>query len=838
MTQEFELSRRDLLAAVTTVSVIGGSGCSVKSSANGIPIQPSPTWTANYNTHIEGKTDYDPSIVRTSSTLKYIGTQWSETGNPLTDDEFNNSDEIDATAVPASDQQGAWKHTFAISSLGVLLTEGPDGKWEVDPKGTDSGEKLSSRFLISGDSKDRALEKDDDFPRKTEDFILDENVAAGVSVSAARDSSLYRVFETSSFEKKIADADQKLKNAMANRPLGDRISRVTDIKTTNAAHVRAERVEEEEKFEEAEKMVGMASTSSSLMIVIIGTFISSPVIAIGSILTVIGAFATFTMTLIGEINEVRTTGPNAVPRHDNAEAIAGSTPSLGNAVGHAIQFDVYVSPGMEGEFTVRSKHRSELTGGDYIGADNVTAMWKVQLNRYPSPENVSSSELPPSDGTRITEPSKYPAQIKRASFNTKRRTRDDDGLVASITPRPNAGIAGPFSQLSAGKTYEYSADTTTLAGSHIDQFEWRSWFISKETWRDYQRALVKRNPPKDITRFIDRNDGSPSQGKFTKRSFDQIGRHVLELIVKDTNRQDADVSDDSILGVDRTTEMITVGGKPPSPKFSVKRTEDGDIMLDASETEDPDTDIENLHFDWFIVGPFKQKLLSPSTSIFGLFDLLTDVQIRELTGEQVILNNSLGRNGAYFVSLTVDAPFQWATTSSIVTQAAPNIVIEQGPDQYSVTPFKGTEPAQSFYDYSDAEAHPPLTLKSDHSHLLFYNDHEGVSLVIIHDKPDDGSGGMTEFKFSGLPSDGTWIEQDDPGDFARSSESKIRWKWVGAHTDGGIFKGGLNESFEIEIRPEFGSWLEEWEVLSNNPVEDSPRRIELDPNEPIVIRTT
>lgn len=163
------------------------------------------------------------------------------------------------------------------------------------------------------------------------------------------------------------------------------------------------------------------------------------------------------------------------------------------------------------------------------------------------------------------------------------------------------------------------------------------------------------------------------------------------------------------------------------------------------------------------------------------------------------------------------------------------ITIEQGSETVEVSPLSYRDwTVEEFYGYGDpdgASANTPTDLeKSDVSRLFFYDGPKGLSLVIIHDEPNDGDGGRVVFEFDGLPSEGSWVVPDDGGE---PSGSRGDWRWYSCCTDGGVFRGGLDGDFTITLDPEFGFGIGAWEVLSGDAADpavitlDRSRRITL-----------
>lgn len=93
------------------------------------------------------------------------------------------------------------------------------------------------------------------------------------------------------------------------------------------------------------------------------------------------------------------------------------------------------------------------------------------------------------------------------------------------------------------------------------------------------------------------------------------------------------------------------------------------------------------------------------------------------------------------------------------------VTVEQGGTEVAtVSPITADRSVEDFYRYDRGDgssANTPGGLeRSDASRLFFYQPSGGgpLSLVVIHDAPNDGGGGDARFDFQpGLPSGGSWV---------------------------------------------------------------------------------
>ena len=146
--------------------------------------------------------------------------------------------------------------------------------------------------------------------------------------------------------------------------------------------------------------------------------------------------------------------------------------------------------------------------------------------------------------------------------------------------------------------------------------------------------------------------------------------------------------------------------------------------------------------------------------------------------------------------------------------------LTQGSTEIEITPLSYEDyTIEEFYNYYSGGSHTPTGLeKGDTSRMYLYEGPGGeLSLVFMHDKPNaDDSGGEAVYEFGGLPSDGSWVIQDDPeNEFADSfSRTRTEWNWKSNHTDGGAFRGGLAGA-EFTISPQ-KQGTSNFEVLSGS----------------------
>lgn len=160
----------------------------------------------------------------------------------------------------------------------------------------------------------------------------------------------------------------------------------------------------------------------------------------------------------------------------------------------------------------------------------------------------------------------------------------------------------------------------------------------------------------------------------------------------------------------------------------------------------------------------------------------------------------------------------------VSAQAAGEFSVTQGSQCTTVTPLgNGSRSVESYYDYNvqpDYSSHgADGEQASATSNLYLYRGSGGVSLVMLHDRRRDGSGGGTvTFDVSGLPEDADWAVEDDTypdRDDAfvhEGTESHIEWVWAPGHTDGAAVRGVGDGYEEITVQPGFNEASDRWET--------------------------
>lgn len=96
-----------------------------------------------------------------------------------------------------------------------------------------------------------------------------------------------------------------------------------------------------------------------------------------------------------------------------------------------------------------------------------------------------------------------------------------------------------------------------------------------------------------------------------------------------------------------------------------------------------------------------------------------------------------------------------------------SFVLEQDGECYPVVPLSGEEPVEELYrwgrDILSWSSEGTRDLQQSETSILFlYRGPFGLSLVVVHDRADDGTpGGIASFTVSGVPEGAEWVVKDD-----------------------------------------------------------------------------
>lgn len=167
------------------------------------------------------------------------------------------------------------------------------------------------------------------------------------------------------------------------------------------------------------------------------------------------------------------------------------------------------------------------------------------------------------------------------------------------------------------------------------------------------------------------------------------------------------------------------------------------------------------------------------------------------------------------------------TGSSLPVEASANgsveiAVSQSGQEVTTISPITTDRSIENFYRYDEIEgasANTPVNLRESGASKLFFYRQAGsnkISLVVIHDIPDNGSSGDVRFDFqpSGLPDGDGWVVKDDPGE--GYSRTHADWAWAPCCTDGGAYRGRFSDGVEVTIDPSFNNGIQRWDVLDSD----------------------
>ena len=141
--------------------------------------------------------------------------------------------------------------------------------------------------------------------------------------------------------------------------------------------------------------------------------------------------------------------------------------------------------------------------------------------------------------------------------------------------------------------------------------------------------------------------------------------------------------------------------------------------------------------------------------------------------------------------------------------------VEQGAQTWWIQPLVGTVDVLDWYSYgtpAGASANTGFEVSDETVEMLYLNppgvaNPPGLYLVVIHDIPNDGSGGTVQMYMTGL-SGASQVQADDPGEGGdvingEVAEATMNWNWVACCTDGTVV-GPLAPFFYLTL--DFLTW--------------------------------
>ena len=154
--------------------------------------------------------------------------------------------------------------------------------------------------------------------------------------------------------------------------------------------------------------------------------------------------------------------------------------------------------------------------------------------------------------------------------------------------------------------------------------------------------------------------------------------------------------------------------------------------------------------------------------------------------------------------VTTMSPVELAQSADAVTVAC-DCEIHQGSNTYPISALLGNETDVQFYSYGNpdgASANTGLELENTLV-LFFYQDTTTgiVSLFMIADIANSGTGGTMEAEINCLPDEAVLSVGDEPGEFFGAPPLMTGdWAWTGCCTDGGAIGNiGCGNSFNLDL---------------------------------------
>lgn len=204
--------------------------------------------------------------------------------------------------------------------------------------------------------------------------------------------------------------------------------------------------------------------------------------------------------------------------------------------------------------------------------------------------------------------------------------------------------------------------------------------------------------------------------------------------------------------------------------------------------------------------------------------------------------------------------------------------VVQGEQCFSVAPLSGEESARELYDLriperyeGDNGATDPGTgpyyesygtrdlQQTNVSFAFLYDGPNGLSLVVVHDRPESEAGGAVSFTVQNVPAGSDWVVKDDLYVDPETGEEEnfdvwdvdgathtVDWTWGSAHNDGGVLRLGAEE-FAVTVEPSFNDaaalWgdhyaedpITDWQFLSFPDGRENPERTSLDLDAPVTV---
>jgi|GEM_PF-1522666 len=207
--------------------------------------------------------------------------------------------------------------------------------------------------------------------------------------------------------------------------------------------------------------------------------------------------------------------------------------------------------------------------------------------------------------------------------------------------------------------------------------------------------------------------------------------------------------------------------------------------------------------------------------------------------------------------------------------------VVQGEQCFAVDPLSGDQPAEELYDlripgryegdngatdpgrgpYYESVGTQDLQ-QPDVSIAFLYDGPDGLSLVVVHDRPRSEAGGSVSLTVRNVPDGAEWAVKDDLYVDPETGQEEnfdvwdtdgdthtVDWTWGSAHNDGGVLRLAADD-FAVAVEPAFNDaaalWGEhyaedpitDWQFLSFPDGRENPERTSLDLDSPVTVSTT
>lgn len=288
---------------------------------------------------------------------------------------------------------------------------------------------------------------------------------------------------------------------------------------------------------------------------------------------------------------------------------------------------------------------------------------------------------------------------------------------------------------------------------------------------------------------------------------------------------------------------VQIGASFPQPDTVGMALVNGDIWITHWSARqvgiwDPDTNTFTLKFNLIGLGNAGALAWDPFSQVLWIGSSGGNITPFDLAGNQLgATEQPFGAFGA-----TVDG----LTFLGEVTEPSGGVCVYQeetlGEGDFallgSVDEFDhSAETAAQAYNYvGSSYAGTPPDAISNLSQLFMVNTSEGgSSLFVVHDAPNDGSGGTVDLLLSLTGDSADALFSDDGGEIVESPDNTFTasHNWVECCTDGGVI-GTLEGNWSMLIDPNFISGIDSWQVTpaSGSPIGlDMMRQVKLEPCE-------